>query len=164
MESQRSYISYTHWGQQRAWSRPQGSGMRHTPQRSIFESCVGRQIFLHASMPLNHPDVADDDGGTRVDGPRVLTAINDAFDHDPSIVRAPPPCPAAARRSGARPRAQNGRAPGVTLRGCANRLSGARMSLGCSWPTGLCRSRMRGLPRGKATRTTSGSMCSVLTL
>jgi hypothetical protein len=49
-------------------------------------------------MPINHPDVADlDEGDTRFDGPRVLAAINDAFDRDPSIVRAPPPCPAAAR-------------------------------------------------------------------
>jgi hypothetical protein len=115
-------------------------------------------------MPINHPDVADlDDGATRVDGPRVLAAINDAFGRDPSIVRAPPPCPAAVRWR-VRARAQPKRAPGVTWRGRACRLFGARMSLGCSWPTGLCRSRMRGSPRGKATQTTSGSMCSVLTL
>lgn len=40
-------------------------------------------------MPLNHPAVADlDDGAARVDGPRVLAAIDDAFERDAAIVSA----------------------------------------------------------------------------
>jgi hypothetical protein len=99
-------------------------------------------------MPLNHPAVADlDDGAARVDGPRVLAAIDDAFERDAAIVSAL--CVARPSELQRRVRAcaralRAGDAPGVTRRGRVHPLPGARMSLGCSWPTGPCRSRTHG--------------------